>query len=105
MVDYVITSANYLSGESHFETSPHSDHCPLTFKLISIAGYIFSIQKIKPTGWQPTSGHTRKIEPQQDNPQPNDPDSKADDLGNPTLMKATEDNLVDAFSKHDFSRN
>ena len=63
VVDYVITSANYLSGESHFETSPHSDHCPLTFKLISIAGYIFSIQKIKPTGWQPTSGHTRKIEP------------------------------------------
>ena len=105
VVDYVITSANFLNSINQFEvgeTSPLSDHCPLTFQLASNAGSIFSIQKLRQQAGSLFQDILERMDPQQDNPQQNDLVSEPDDLCTPPLMKITEDNIADAFRKHEF---
>ena len=105
VVDYVITSANFLNSINQFEVgeiSPLSDHCPLTFQLASNAGSIFNIQKLRQQAGSLFQDILERMDPQQDNPQQNDLVSEPDDLCTPPLMKITEDNIADAFRKHEF---
>ena len=97
VVDYVITSANFLNNINQFEVgeiSPLSDHCPLTFQLASNAGSIVSIQELHQQAGSLFQDILERMDPQQDDPQQNDVVSESDDLCTPPLMKITEDNIA-----------
>lgn len=103
VVDYVITSANYLNEVKLFEVgeiSPYSDHCPLIFQLSTNPGSIFGINKLSQQAGSLLQDVLEREVPQQDDTCTSTQHPKEQD--NPPLIKVTEQNLVEAFANQEF---